>query len=596
MRNALREGYRLLSPFLGVVQLSWTQLAAVLAFGVGLAVLDALAFLLFMPLLSGIPVATEWPFLQRVPPSLAGLLANREQRFLWLGGLLMALQTARIFLGYWHHAYSGHLYQHWSRRLADHLFAEWIEFGQGYFDRRGVAGAWRALDARHDVVRVLLGCTRALVNTLVILSHLLVMLLLSAPLTLVTLAFFAAEPVLLGIFSKRAVSLSREVEQQGRLLHAQSYQVLAHLPLYRAYSREPEAVARAQELNQQIAAVSLKGWLWNGWTQRIRGLYASFTVLFMLAFATFVLTPTRMESVLQYLVFFYLLRITLPLLGVFQEVAQEWSAALPRLEELQEILDEGRLSRVDDGRLELSGLEQGIEISHLTFSYGSGAPALVDLCCYLPAGKRIALVGASGSGKSTLARILMGFYPAPAGTVKFDGLPLEQLRRSSLRAHLAWIGQDAIILPASLRENLSFGLEPAPTREQMELALEKAQLSSWVCSLPEGLDSPLADSGANLSGGQKQRIAIARAILKQAPLVILDEATSALDPLTESWIQQSLSDLFAGRTVLIISHRMASLHLAEQVLVLEAGRLVEQGGREELLEAGGHFARLFQSR
>ena len=594
MRSALRQGYEWASPYLAVMELRWSQLGTALAYGLGLALLDALAFLLFVPLLSGIPSQGDWPFLHRLPAALTDTLASRESRFLLLGGTLLALQTARVGLAYAHHVFTGRLHHQWNRRLADHLFGELIEFGQAYFDRRGVAGAWKALDARYELVRVLLGLERMLVNTLVIASHVVVMLVLSPPLTLLTLLFFAMEPIWLGFFGRKALHIARRVDTHSRQLHGQSYQVLSHLPLFRAYSRENQALEEARRLNQQIAEVGLEGWLWQGWNHRIRGLYASFTVLATLGFATFVLTPTGMDSVLLYLVFFYLLRVTLPMLGTFQEVAQDWAAALPRLEELRQILDEGRLTRTAHGRLKVAPLQSAVECRGLSFAYNCESQALRGLNCRLPAGQRIALVGASGSGKSTLVKLLMGFYPVPAGGLWWDDLPLDQADRASLRRQIAWIGQDAIVLPRSLRENLVFGLDPCPHDEALEQALDRAQLLDWVEGLPQGLDTMLADGGSNLSGGQKQRIAIARAILKEASLIILDEATSALDPQTEAWIQQSLGDLFEGRTVLIISHRWASLSLAEHVLVLDQGQLVEEGSRQQLLEAGGHFSRLFQ--
>jgi len=217
-------------------------------------------------------------------------------------------------------------------------------------------------------------------------------------------------------------------------------------------------------------------------------------------------------------------------------------------------------------------------------------PAVADLTLQVRAGETVALVGPSGAGKTTLANLLPRFIEPSAGQITLDGVPLAAWDVKALRRQFAFVSQDVVLFNDTVAANVALGLPMS--REQVRAALKAAHLLDFVDSLPQGLDTPIGHNGNQFSGGQRQRLAIARAIAKDAPVLILDEATSALDNESERAVQAALDELMRGRTTLVIAHRLSTIENADRVLAMEAGHLVEQGSHAELLAQGGLYARL----
>ncbi|MFO1338755.1 MAG: lipid A export permease/ATP-binding protein MsbA [Burkholderiaceae bacterium] len=232
---------------------------------------------------------------------------------------------------------------------------------------------------------------------------------------------------------------------------------------------------------------------------------------------------------------------------------------------------------------------------HVRFSYpGQDRPALADFSLVLRPGQTVALVGASGSGKSTVTHLLARFYLPESGRILWGDTPIDALPLAAWRERLALVGQQVVLFDDTLAANIAYGRPDVP-RAAIERAARAAHAWEFIERAPQGLDTPCGENGLSLSGGQRQRIAIARAFLKDAPLLILDEATSALDNESERQVQQALPELMAGRTTLIIAHRMSTIEHADLIVVMDQGRIVEQGRHAELLARGGHYARLHQA-
>lgn len=247
---------------------------------------------------------------------------------------------------------------------------------------------------------------------------------------------------------------------------------------------------------------------------------------------------------------------------------------------------------VDNGTVELSGVRKGIVFEHVCLRYpGADRDAVHEFSLYVSAGDTIALVGLSGSGKSSLVNLLPRFWNPSAGRILIDGIDYQTVTLASLRQQIAIVSQDVILFDGTIRDNIAYGC-PNATPQQIEAAIESASLTEFVSSLPNGLDTPVGEAGSRLSGGQKQRISIARALLKDAPILILDEATSALDAENEHRIKMALARLMKGRTTFIVAHRLSTIEYATKVVAMQAGEIAEVGTHAELLKKDGVYAHL----
>lgn len=273
-----------------------------------------------------------------------------------------------------------------------------------------------------------------------------------------------------------------------------------------------------------------------------------------------------------------------------QNILQRGVASAQRLFSVLDAEDER-----DAGTRELGRADGVLEFRDITARYpGQSKPALDGISFTARPGTVTAIVGRSGSGKSTLIKLIPRFYEAESGSILLDGQPLQEYRLADLRRQIALVGQQVMLFDGTVAANVAYGELQGAEAMAMEDAVQGANAMEFVRELPEGLQAPIGNKGGRLSGGQRQRLAIARAMLKDAPILILDEATAALDNESERLVQNALQKLMPDRTTLVIAHRLSTIEHADQVLVLDQGRLVEQGRHTELLARGGLYAHLYQ--
>ncbi|MEO1251365.1 MAG: ABC transporter ATP-binding protein [Pseudomonadota bacterium] len=274
-------------------------------------------------------------------------------------------------------------------------------------------------------------------------------------------------------------------------------------------------------------------------------------------------------------------------LGTLNAVAQEGFAAFERM--LSVVDANPKIVSASDAT-ELPPGPGAIEFDAVSLSYPGGKRALDSVSIKIEAGETVALVGESGAGKTSLMNLLPRLYDPDAGRVLIDGVDIKSVTLRSLRARIALVSQEPVIFNLSALENIAFG-KPGASRAEMIAAAEAAAASDFLGALPDGFDTPLGERGATLSGGQRQRVALARAFLRNAPILLLDEATSALDAENEAKVQEAIHRLMEGRTTLVIAHRLSTVKDADRIVVMESGRVIESGAHDDLMEAGGPYAR-----
>ena len=285
-------------------------------------------------------------------------------------------------------------------------------------------------------------------------------------------------------------------------------------------------------------------------------------------------------------------RLLWPLTGLGRTL-DDWQRAMASTQRVLDLLEVPIALPAGDRPLEPSEVRGEIRFEAVRFAYAGRPPLLVDFDLAVPAGDTLGIVGATGSGKTTLVKLLLRLHERQSGRITLDGQPIETLRLADLRRAIGLVSQEAFLFDGSVAENIAYGSFGAP-RQAIERAAALAEAAAFIEELPDGYDTIVGERGQRLSGGQRQRIALARAILRDPPVLILDEATAAMDNETEAAIQRSLDRFTAGRTTLVIAHRLSTVRHADRIVVIERGRIVESGRHEHLLERGGAYASLWR--
>jgi subfamily B ATP-binding cassette protein MsbA len=291
---------------------------------------------------------------------------------------------------------------------------------------------------------------------------------------------------------------------------------------------------------------------------------------------------------------FFAMVATIPPLKRLTAVQTQLQKGIAAAESVFKVIDSEH--EIDTGTRRIDRLQGDIEFRNVSFSYASSEkPVLDQVSFHLPRGGVAALVGRSGSGKTTLAGLLPRFYHYDGGHILLDGRELAEYKLQDLRSQIALVSQDVVLFNDTVAGNIAYGSLSGASKEQIVEAAESAHAMDFIRQLPDGLDTLVGENGMLLSGGQRQRLAIARALLKDAPILILDEATSALDSASERAIQSALDEVMKDRTTLVIAHRLSTIENADQVIVLDEGRVIESGTHQQLLDAGGAYAALYRN-
>jgi ATP-binding cassette subfamily B protein len=437
------------------------------------------------------------------------------------------------------------------------------------------------------------GFTNIFGSVIMLLGTFCVMLQIDWQLTLLSLGIVPAIVAAIYFFAHRIRRDSTTIQEQESALLAQAQEGLSSVRMVHAFGREEWEVRQFHLQAQQSLHANLRLTLTN-----VNSALVISTLMVLGTAAMYYLGTLHVLagtlSLGSLLVFSaYLLMLYQPLESLtYTAWAMEGATAGAR--RCFEVLD-----RADDvvdapDAKQVTEATGAIGFTNVSFSYGSAQPVLGGVDLSISPNQIVAIVGGTGAGKSTLLSLLPRFYDPNSGQVTLDGNDLRGITKKSLRSQIAIVLQDTVLFSTSVRENIAYG-RPDATYEEIREAAHRAQADEFISRLPGGYDSPVGERGGHLSVGQRQRIGIARAFLKNAPILLLDEPTSALDPTTEAAIMDTIKELMRGRTTLIVTHRLATIHNVDKIVVLEQGRIVEQGTGAELIAKGGVYAKLYAS-
>ncbi|WP_303774309.1 ABC transporter ATP-binding protein [Anaerolinea thermophila] len=602
--SGLRRSFSLLKNYRGVAFLAYFSLfistaAMLMVPQITQNIIDAVTHGLVAQKIAALPAAFQSMALQQL-----GWTAEQFARYrdggvnavLWSGVLIVLFAIARGLFAFSQGYNAERVSQGIAFDLRNRLFEKIQRLSFSYHDRNQTGQLMVRATDDVDKVRLFLGqgLLIALQSVVLLVAALIILSATNYRLMLTILPILPVAMAVFFVFSRIAQPLFLGVQQRLSRLNTILQENLAGIKVIKAFVQEPVQKKRFNQAAEDLMNQQIK-------------VSRTFSFLFPFVF----LIANLGQALIQYAggrqiiegtlsigewqkFSMYLFYVFFPL-GQLGFVINQLAQASASANRIYEILDAESEVKNKPDALELPPIQGRVEFRNVTFKYfGSSEPALDDVSFVAEPGQTIALLGATGSGKSTIINLIPRFYDVSAGSVLIDGYDVRDVTIESLRRQIGIVLQDTTLFTGTIRENIAFG-KPEATQEEIEAAAKAALAHDFIMSFPDGYDTRVGERGTTLSGGQKQRIAIARALLLDPRILILDDSTSSVDTVTEYQIQQALNRLMKGRTSFVIAQRISTVRNADQILVLDRGRIVARGRHEDLLEESPIYAEIYHS-
>jgi subfamily B ATP-binding cassette protein MsbA len=540
--------------------------------------------------------AMQAVFIKFIEPLIDKVFVAKDAEYgMWLAGGIFIVVLLRI-TGH----FSGVYGMEWTGRrvvadLRRELFDSYLRLPATFFDRNSAGQLISKL--AYNSEQVANAATKAVISAfrdiMLLVYLLIVMLSINARLTAVMLMLVPVVALVVTTISRKFRKISRNIQDSmGDVAHVTEEAVVGQR-VVKVFRGQESENARFDRVNERTRRLHMRMIATHMLSSSMVQLAAGLAMVTLMIVST---RPSMLDQITAgtFTSIFFAMVATIPPLKRLTTVQSQMQKGIAAAESIFVVIDSEK--EADHGTRTVERARGEVEFNDVSFQYNSDEkPILENITLRLPAGSVTALVGHSGSGKTTLAGLLPRFYQYQKGHILLDGYELSEYQLDNLREQIALVSQEVVLFNDTIAGNIAYGALSNIDRNTIIAAAKAAHAMEFVEQLPEGLDTRLGEHGTLLSGGQRQRLAIARALLKDAPVLILDEATSALDSESERVIQDALKEVMKNRTTLVIAHRLSTIENADQVIVLSKGRVIEQGTHDDLLMNNGAYARLYQT-
>ena len=540
--------------------------------------------------------AMQAVFIRFVEPLIDRVFVAKDAEYgMWLAFGILVVVLLRI-TGH----FSGTYGMEWTGRrvvadLRKELFASYLHLPATFYDKNSAGQlisklAYNSEQVAHAATKAVISAFR---DIMLLIYLVIVMLSINARLTAVLLMLVPVVALVVTTISRKFRKISRNIQDSmGDVAHVTEEAVVGQR-VVKVFLGQDTEKARFERVNERTRRLHMRMVATHMLSSSLVQLAAGVAMVTLMLIAT---RPSMLDQITAgtFTSIFFAMVATIPPLKRLTTVQSQMQKGIAAAESIFVVIDTQK--EIDNGEYSVERAKGEVEFRNVSFRYGDDDRAVLEnISLRFPAGSVTAVVGHSGSGKTTLAGLLPRFYSYNEGNILLDGRELTDYRLENLRQQIALVSQEVVLFNDTIAGNIAYGVLAGTDREAIVRAATAAHAMEFIEQLPDGLDTRLGESGTLLSGGQRQRLAIARALLKDAPVLILDEATSALDSQSERAIQDALKEVMKDRTTLVIAHRLSTIENADQVIVLRKGRVIEQGTHDELLAMGEVYARLYQT-